>query len=185
MGIPVHARADQANYIRISPDVRLGANVAIHCFVNLYGCRIGDDSRVGSFVEIQKNAVIGARCKISSHTFICEGVTIEDRATGKLRQEPASAVFAFIGADARTEWLPPPVIRDERGFVCTGRDVMDLVAARAGDWPLERDPFLLETSVPGVFAAGDIRADATRRVANAVGEGAICVRFVHQYLKEI
>jgi acetyltransferase-like isoleucine patch superfamily enzyme len=56
----------------------LGRSVAIHCFVNLYGCQIGDDSRIGSFVEIQKNARVGARCKISSHTFICEGVTIED-----------------------------------------------------------------------------------------------------------
>ena len=56
----------------------LGKNVSLHCFVNLYGCRIGDDSRVGAFVEIQKNASVGARCKISSHTFICEGVTIED-----------------------------------------------------------------------------------------------------------
>jgi UDP-2-acetamido-3-amino-2,3-dideoxy-glucuronate N-acetyltransferase len=58
--------------------VQLGRDVVIHCFVNLYGCRIGDDTRVGAFVEIQKNAVVGARCKISSHTFICEGVTIED-----------------------------------------------------------------------------------------------------------
>jgi UDP-2-acetamido-3-amino-2,3-dideoxy-glucuronate N-acetyltransferase len=73
-----HERYDPSNGIRISPDVQLGKNVAIHCFVNLYGCRIGDDSRIGSFVEIQKNASIGARCKISSHTFVCEGVTIED-----------------------------------------------------------------------------------------------------------
>ena len=64
--------------MRIAPDVKLGKNVSIHCFVNLYGCSIGDDSRIGSFVEIQKNATIGARCKVSSHTFVCEGVTIED-----------------------------------------------------------------------------------------------------------
>ena len=74
----MHERSDPTSFLRISPDVRLGKNVAIHCFVNLYGCSVGDDSRVGAFVEIQKNAVIGARCKISSHTFICEGVTIED-----------------------------------------------------------------------------------------------------------
>jgi UDP-2-acetamido-3-amino-2,3-dideoxy-glucuronate N-acetyltransferase len=74
----MHPRTDPANGIRIAPDVRLGRNVIIHCFVNLYGCRIGDESRVGSFVEIQKNVEVGARCKISSHTFICEGVTIED-----------------------------------------------------------------------------------------------------------
>src|SRR5207244_5148764 len=74
----MHERSDPSNFLRIAPDVRLGKNVSIHCFVNLYGCRIGDDSRVGAFVEIQKNASVGARCKVSSHTFICEGVTIED-----------------------------------------------------------------------------------------------------------
>jgi acetyltransferase-like isoleucine patch superfamily enzyme len=69
---------DPANFLRIAPDVRLGRNVVLNAFVNLYGCQIGDDSRIGTFVEIQKNATIGARCKIQSHTFICEGVTIED-----------------------------------------------------------------------------------------------------------
>jgi UDP-2-acetamido-3-amino-2,3-dideoxy-glucuronate N-acetyltransferase len=78
MGLPTHERTDPANFIRIAQDVRLGKNVALYAFVNLYGCQIGDDTRVGTFVEIQKNAVIGARCKIQSHTFICEGVTIED-----------------------------------------------------------------------------------------------------------
>jgi acetyltransferase-like isoleucine patch superfamily enzyme len=64
--------------IRVAPDVRLGRDVKLYAFVNLYGCSIGDETRIGTFVEIQKNAAIGARCKISSHTFICEGVTIED-----------------------------------------------------------------------------------------------------------
>jgi UDP-2-acetamido-3-amino-2,3-dideoxy-glucuronate N-acetyltransferase len=66
------------SFIRIAPDVCLGKNVIMHCFVNLYGCTIGDDTRLGSFVEVQKNATIGARCKVQSHTFVCEGVTIED-----------------------------------------------------------------------------------------------------------
>jgi acetyltransferase-like isoleucine patch superfamily enzyme len=65
-------------YQRIAPDVRLGKNTRIFAFVNLYGCTIGDETKIGAFVEIQKNAHIGARCKVSSHTFICEGVTIED-----------------------------------------------------------------------------------------------------------
>jgi acetyltransferase-like isoleucine patch superfamily enzyme len=65
------------DYSRIAPDVKLGRDVSIHGFVNLYGCEIGDETRIGTFVEIQKGAKIGARCKISSHTFICEGVTIE------------------------------------------------------------------------------------------------------------
>lgn len=68
----------QADFVRISPDVKLGAGVRLFGFVNLYGCEIGNETRIGTFVEIQKGAKIGARCKISSHTFICEGVTIED-----------------------------------------------------------------------------------------------------------
>lgn len=69
---------DRENFIRIAPDVELGEGVRIFSFVNLYGCRIGDQTQVGAFVEIQRGASIGARCKVSSHTFICEGVTIED-----------------------------------------------------------------------------------------------------------
>jgi acetyltransferase-like isoleucine patch superfamily enzyme len=69
--------SDPANGIRIAPDVKLGRDVRIHGFVNLYGCEIGDETKIGTFVEIQKGALIGSRCKISSHTFICEGVTIE------------------------------------------------------------------------------------------------------------
>ena len=69
---------NKGDFIRIAPDVKLGRNVQIFCFVNLYGCTIGDDTRIGAFVEIQKNAIIGKRCKVSSHTFICEGVHIED-----------------------------------------------------------------------------------------------------------
>ena len=74
----MHERVNATSFLRIATDVRLGRNVTIHCFANLYGCQIGDNSRVGAFVEIQKNAVIGKRCKVSSHTFICEGVVIED-----------------------------------------------------------------------------------------------------------
>lgn len=74
--VPPAARHDA--FLRISPDVQLGDGVVIHCFVNLYGCQIGAGTRVGAFVEIQKGAIIGARCKISSHTFVCEGVTVED-----------------------------------------------------------------------------------------------------------
>jgi UDP-2-acetamido-3-amino-2,3-dideoxy-glucuronate N-acetyltransferase len=72
------SRESQMEYCRIAPDVKLGKNVKIFSFVNLYGCEIGDNTKIGTFVEIQKNAVIGRHCKISSHTFICEGVRIED-----------------------------------------------------------------------------------------------------------
>lgn len=77
-GEKLKSREQQMDYCRITPDVKLGKNVKIFSFVNLYGCEIGDDTKIGTFVEIQKNAVIGRNCKISSHTFICEGVRIED-----------------------------------------------------------------------------------------------------------
>ena len=76
------------------------------------------------------------------------------------------------------------MIRDEKGYVCTGRDVMDLVARSRGQWPLKRDPFLLETSVPGIFAVGDVRHGSVKRVASGVGEGSMAIAFVHQYLRE-
>jgi thioredoxin reductase (NADPH) len=113
-----------------------------------------------------------------------EAIVVEHRDTGELVTEATSAVFAFIGADAETDWLPPAVIRDERGYVCTGRDVMDLVARREGEWDLERDPYLLETSVPGIFAVGDVRHGSVKRVASSVGEGSMAIAFVHQYLAE-
>jgi thioredoxin reductase (NADPH) len=93
-------------------------------------------------------------------------------------------LFVFIGADAETAWLPQAVIRDGRDFLCTGRDVMDLVAGQQGSWPLSRDPYLLETSVPGVFAVGDVRHGSVKRVASGVGEGSMAIAFVHQYLAD-
>ena len=90
----------------------------------------------------------------------------------------------FIGADATTSWLPPAVICDKRGYVCTGRDVTDLVAQQNGSWPLERDPYLLETSVPGIFAVGDVRHGSIKRVASGVGEGSMAIAFIHQYFSE-
>jgi thioredoxin reductase (NADPH) len=110
-----------------------------------------------------------------------ETVRIRDRRTNETTNEPVDAIFVFIGADARTEWLPNDVVRDERGYVCTGRDVVDLIdpaiaASRS------RDPFLLETSVPGIFAAGDVRHGSVKRVAAGVGEGSMSIAFVHAYL---
>lgn len=132
----------------------------------------------------KSNVEVRTRCRIVSvkgeHRL--EAIVIEYRDTGQLVTEPASAVFAFIGADAETGWLPAPLIRDHQGFVCTGRDVKDLVARQQGTWPLDRDPFLLETSVPGVFAAGDVRHGSVKRVASAVGEGSMAIAFVHQFL---
>ncbi len=107
-------------------------------------------------------------------------VVVRDRATGATEAIPAAGLFVMIGADPRTEWLDGSVQRDERGFILTGNDV-----AR-GDgwdaWPLARPPALLETSVPGVFAAGDVRRGSVKRVTTAMGEGATVVQLVHQHL---
>jgi thioredoxin reductase (NADPH) len=90
----------------------------------------------------------------------------------------ADACFVFIGALPRTDWLEGIVARDERGFILAGPD------AKAVGWPLTRDPYLLETTVPGVFVAGDVRARSIKRVASAVGEGSMAVSLVHQYLAD-
>jgi thioredoxin reductase (NADPH) len=111
-----------------------------------------------------------------------QAILVADRRTGARERREADALFAFIGADAETRWLPPALVRDELGYVCTGRDVMDLLAARQAEWPLQRDPYLLETSIPGVFAAGDVRHGSIKRVASGVGEGSMAIAFVHQYL---
>lgn len=113
-----------------------------------------------------------------------QAIVVTDRRTGASERREADALFAFIGADAETGWLPPDLIRDELGYVCTGRDVMDLLALQQATWPLERDPYLLETSIPGVFAAGDVRHGSIKRVASGVGEGSMAIAFVHQYLAQ-
>jgi thioredoxin reductase (NADPH) len=106
-----------------------------------------------------------------------ESIDVTNRTTGETTRRRASALFVLIGADAETAWLPPQIGRDERGYVITGRDVL-----ATGAWAGGRDPYLLETTVPGVFAVGDVRAGSVKRVAAAVGEGSMAIAFVHQYL---
>jgi thioredoxin reductase (NADPH) len=107
-------------------------------------------------------------------------VAILNNQTGEERTVETSAVFSFIGAVPRTDWLPPEIERDAKGFVRTGPDL-----AQSPHWTVRRPPFLLETSHAGVFAAGDVRSGSAKRVASAVGEGAMAVMLVHEYLKEI
>ncbi len=107
-----------------------------------------------------------------------EAVDVHNAATGETTRLESGGLFIFIGADAETAWLPSEIALDGHGFVLTGSDVRD-----TGGWELERDPYLLETSVPGVFACGDVRFGPVKRVAAAVGEGSMAVAFVHQYLK--
>jgi thioredoxin reductase (NADPH) len=107
-------------------------------------------------------------------------ITIRDNLHHLTEQLPATALFVLIGGEPRTSWLPPDVERDG-GYVLTGRDVM-LHAASRERWQLDRAPLPLETSLPGVFAAGDVRYRSIKRVASAVGDGATAIRLVHEYL---
>ncbi len=115
-----------------------------------------------------------------------EALSIEDTGGGEPRTEkvPASYLFLMIGAEPSTDWLAGVVARDARGFIPTGPAVPRDGSAPA-PWPLQRDPYLLETSVPGIFAAGDVRADSVKRVASGVGEGSVAISFVHQYLARV
>jgi thioredoxin reductase (NADPH) len=112
-----------------------------------------------------------------------EGILAEDGRSGERRVLEARALFVFIGAEANTGWLEDTVALDGRGFVPTG-GMLDPSALDPRDWK-SREPFLLESSLPGVFAAGDVRSGSVKRVASAVGEGSMAVRFVHQYLAEV
>lgn len=114
-----------------------------------------------------------------------EGVVVEDNRSGERRTLEARALFVFIGAEANTDWLKGAVALDERGFVPTGR-ALDRSALDSQTWSgLSREPFMLESSQPGIFAVGDVRSGSVKRVASAVGEGSMAVRFVHQYLAEM
>ena len=105
-------------------------------------------------------------------------IDIRDTVSTAVQRHECGGLFVFIGADADTEWLPSAIARDARGYVLTGND-----ALKSGSWSHDRDPYLLETSVPGVFACGDVRLSPVKRVASAVGEGSMAIAFVHQYLR--
>jgi thioredoxin reductase (NADPH) len=111
-----------------------------------------------------------------------EGLTVCNHANGVHETRPAGYLFVFIGAAPRTEWLDDVVARDSRGFVLTGPD-LQMEGRRPPGWRLDRDPYFLESSVPGVFAAGDVRANSVKRVASAVGEGAMAIQLIHGYLE--
>lgn len=113
-----------------------------------------------------------------------EAVVIKDNDTGDIETAPAAALFVFIGAKPHSEFVADVVERNEAGFILTGPDLIR-DGRRPKNWRLNRDPFLLETSVPGIFAVGDIRQDTIRRVASAVGQGSTAISFVHQYLKTV
>ena len=113
-----------------------------------------------------------------------EALSIACDVTGDVTRVPANSLFIFIGAEPRTSWLDGVVERNERGFILTGPDLLR-AGKRPKGWTLERDPSLLETNVPGVFAVGDVRYGSVKRVASGVGEGSVAVQFVHQYLSNV
>jgi thioredoxin reductase (NADPH) len=106
-------------------------------------------------------------------------IDIRDNASTEVHRHDCGGLFVFIGADAETEWLPEEVARDARGYILTGDDVV-----KAGRWSQSRDPYLLESSAPGVFACGDVRLSPVKRVASAVGEGSMAIAFIHKYLQQ-
>jgi thioredoxin reductase (NADPH) len=129
--------------------------------------------RVKSNVAIQLRSEIHA---VHGDTNLT-AIDIRDKVSDEVRRHDCGGLFIFIGADAETEWLPADVARNARGYVLTGDDVK-----KAGRWSHSRDPYLLETSAPGIFACGDVRLSPVKRVASAVGEGSMAVAFVQQYL---
>ena len=106
-----------------------------------------------------------------------ESLTLRDSGLGVTETVPADAVFILIGARPHTEWLPDQISRDRYGFVITG--------VASDDWPSARAPFMFESSMPGVFAVGDVRSSSVKRVASAAGEGSVAIQQVHQYLQQI
>ncbi|MEM1311710.1 MAG: FAD-dependent oxidoreductase, partial [Cyanobacteria bacterium P01_H01_bin.153] len=109
-----------------------------------------------------------------------EQILVKDSQTDTVKTFATNSLFIFIGAVPSTDWLDSIVERDERGFIFTGPDI-----SPQSPWPLERDRFLLETNVPGIFAVGDVRSGSVKRVASGVGEGSICVQFVHRHLAQV
>lgn len=127
-------------------------------------------------IEVRLNTEI-VRCRGSSRL---EGLDVLDKTSDTVESIPAQYLFAFLGAAPRTEWLQGIVACDDRGFVLTGTDLDP--KSHLLEWPLDREPFMLESNVPGIFACGDARHDSVKRVASAVGEGSVSVSFMHQIL---
>ncbi|MGA8025772.1 MAG: NAD(P)/FAD-dependent oxidoreductase, partial [Bryobacteraceae bacterium] len=138
--------------------------------------------------QIQKTPNIQVECR--SRVTEVQGedrlhsISIACDVSGETQTVPASALFIFIGAEPRTAWLDGVIERDSRGFILTGPDLLR-DGKRPKGWPLERDPGLLETNVPGIFAVGDVRHGSIKRVASGVGEGSVAIQFVHQYLSKV
>ena len=129
-------------------------------------------------IVVRHNAVVTG----GTGTCFLESLTIQDQGSGVTETVPAAALFVLIGAQPRTQWLPDDIKRDRWGFVVTGTDLL-AGGHPSQNWPLQRPPMFLESSLPGVFAAGDVRYGSVKRVASAVGEGSVAIRLIHDYLR--
>jgi thioredoxin reductase (NADPH) len=144
---------------------------------------------MSTYLIDQIRAIENIDVRLNTSVLTCAGqdhlecVTLVNRSDGSQEVVEAGHLFVFIGAAPLTDWLPPALVRDRAGFVVTGPDLV-VDGKRPRGWDLDRDPYLLESSIPGVFAAGDVRAESVKRVASAVGEGALAVTLVHRYLAE-
>ena len=166
-----------------------GGQAAVH--LARYAAHVTIVARRGALAETMSTYLVNeiendGRIEVRTDTDLVDGggdgrlewLELADRVTGERSRVAAAGLFVFIGTETRTGWLPPAIQCDDHGFVLTGTDI------DGTGWPLPRSPFALETSVPGVFAAGDVRANGVKRVAAAAGEGAMSVPMVHRYLAE-
>jgi thioredoxin reductase (NADPH) len=131
-------------------------------------------------ISLQINTEVAA----VSGTKYLEAITLKRNKTGETESAPADAIFLFIGAVPHSEFVAGIVERDQSGFILTGQDLIR-DGRRPKNWKLRRDPGLMETSVPGIFVAGDVRHGVVRRVASAVGQGAVAVSLIHKYLETV
>jgi thioredoxin reductase (NADPH) len=147
------------------------------------------DATMSRYLIDRIQAAPNIEVRLRSEVVACHGdghleaLTIADRDSGAQEEVAAAWLFVFIGASPRTDWLGSVVVRDAHGFLVTGPDLQSV--GHPSGWPLARAPFALETSTPGVFAAGDVRLDSMKRVASAVGEGAMAIYLVHRYLASV
>jgi thioredoxin reductase (NADPH) len=139
-----------------------------------------DQIKKTSNIEVQTGSKV---VEVLGDTHL-EAITIRNLDDGQATTVPTNLLSIFIGAEPNTDWLSGVVERDERGFILTGADLVRDGKRPAG-WQLERNPYWVECSVPGIFAAGDVRHGSVKRVASGVGEGSIAVQFTHQYLSEV
>ena len=133
-------------------------------------------------IDATRNVVVRPRTEVigAAGDGHLKNITLADRAHDILEEVPAAALFIMIGGEPHTQWLPDEIARDAQGYLVVGRDLLQQPGVR---WEYDREPMTLETSMPGVFAAGDVRQDSIKRVASAVGDGATVVRLVHEYLR--